>query len=316
MAQGAGTDLPPALYRVPVIVAQRSPIPQRLKRRLYPDAAYSWLRRFSPDLTVISQCGNSDGLRWMETCARMRLPFAIVCQAAAEWAWPDDALAERFRAVCGRAAGLYFVSNANLRLTLIQFATEFAGAKVIRNPFQVGYDANPPWPRSDVVSLACVARLEPLYKGQDILFQVLARDKWRSRPLQVTLYGEGDNAANLRRLKDMWGLWSVVFGGTLRPEEIWTKHQALILPSRVEGLPVAVVEAMLCGRPCILSDVAGNAEVVEDGVTGFVAAAPHPEFSTPPWSAPGNGEMSGRRSADPPLCALESCAPRSRILLS
>ena len=107
---------------------------------------------------------------------------------------------------------------------------------------------------------------------------MLARNKRRSRPLQVTLYGEGDNAANLRRLKDMWGLGSVVFGGTLRPEEIWTKHQALILPSRVEGLPVAVVEAMLCGRPCILSDVAGNAEVVEDGVTGFVAAAPLPEF--------------------------------------
>ena len=145
-------------------------IPQRLKRRLYPDAAYSWLRRFSPDLTVISQCGNSDGLRWMETCARMRLPFAIVCQAAAEWAWPDDAVAERFRDVCSRAAGLYFVSKANLRLTSIQFATEFAGAKVIRNPFQVGYDANPPWPRSDVVSLACVARSSASVQGAGYSF--------------------------------------------------------------------------------------------------------------------------------------------------
>lgn len=31
------------------------------------------------------------------------------------------------------------------------------------------------------------------------------------------------------------------------------------------------MEAMLCGRPCIVTDVAGNTEVVEDGVTGFVA---------------------------------------------
>jgi glycosyltransferase involved in cell wall biosynthesis len=45
------------------------------------------------------------------------------------------------------------------------------------------------------------------------------------------------------------------------------------MPSRIEGLPLAVVEAMLCGRPVVATDVAG-AEVVEDGVTGFLAEAP------------------------------------------
>jgi glycosyltransferase involved in cell wall biosynthesis len=42
----------------------------------------------------------------------------------------------------------------------------------------------------------------------------------------------------------------------------------------VEGLPLVVVEAMLCGRPVIATDVAGNAEVIENGVTGFLADAP------------------------------------------
>ena len=35
---------------------------------------------------------------------------------------------------------------------------------------------------------------------------------------------------------------------------------------------MAVIEAMLCGRPVVATDVAG-AEVVEDGVTGFLAEA-------------------------------------------
>jgi glycosyltransferase involved in cell wall biosynthesis len=36
---------------------------------------------------------------------------------------------------------------------------------------------------------------------------------------------------------------------------------------------LAVIEAMLCGRPVVATDVAG-AEVVEDGITGFLAEAP------------------------------------------
>ncbi len=35
-----------------------------------------------------------------------------------------------------------------------------------------------------------------------------------------------------------------------------------------------MVEAMLCARPVVATDVAGHAEIVEDGVTGFLADAP------------------------------------------
>jgi glycosyltransferase involved in cell wall biosynthesis len=45
------------------------------------------------------------------------------------------------------------------------------------------------------------------------------------------------------------------------------------MPSRFEGLPLAMVEAMLCARPVVATDVAGHAEVIEDGVTGFLADA-------------------------------------------
>jgi glycosyltransferase involved in cell wall biosynthesis len=58
-------------------------------------------------------------------------------------------------------------------------------------------------------------------------------------------------------------------------ESIWAAHHALILPSRGEGLPLALVEAMWCGRPAIVTDSGGNAEIVEEGVTGFVADWPN-----------------------------------------
>ena len=55
---------------------------------------------------------------------------------------------------------------------------------------------------------------------------------------------------------------------------IWSGHHGLILPSRCEGLPIVLVEAMLSGRVPIVTDVGGNTEVVNDGVTAYVAVAP------------------------------------------
>jgi len=66
----------------------------------------------------------------------------------------------------------------------------------------------------------------------------------------------------------------VVFAGYASVAEIWASNHVLVMPSRVEGLPLVVIEAMLCGRPVVATDVAGNSEVIEDGVTGFLADAP------------------------------------------
>jgi glycosyltransferase involved in cell wall biosynthesis len=88
------------------------------------------------------------------------------------------------------------------------------------------------------------------------------------------LYGDGENRGGLERLARRLGLADrIVFEGHVADvEKIWSLNHVLVMPSRIEGLPLAVVEAMLCGRPVVATDVAG-AEVIEDGVTGFLAEA-------------------------------------------
>ena len=93
----------------------------------------------------------------------------------------------------------------------------------------------------------------------------------------------------------------VVFAGFVAVEDIWAANHALVMPSRYEGLPLAMVEAMLCGRPVIATDVAGHREVVEDGVTGFLADAPTtPSFAAALerfWERRGEAEAIGRAGA-------------------
>jgi glycosyltransferase involved in cell wall biosynthesis len=137
--------------------------------------------------------------------------------------------------------------------------------------------AQPPaWPSvNGVWKLACVARLEPAAKGQDLLFQVLAQKRWQELPIEINLYGSGPCERNLKKLAGSLPLRNVHFRGHVADiNEIWKENHLLVLPSRFEGLPLALVEAMWCARPALVTDIGGNAEMCVDGETGFVAPAP------------------------------------------
>ena len=232
----------------------------------------------SPQLVVISDGAPFPPLDLLELCAANHLPFIIIVHCNQYFWWPDDALAERYRAALAAALRCYFVSDANRRIAEKQIGCELLNAELVRNPFNVDFNASPPWPplgQDGELRFACVGRLDPPGKGQDILFEVLAGPAWATRSWRLHLYGQGENRAGLERWAQRLGLADrVVFEGHVAEvEAIWSLNHVLVMPSRIEGLPLSVVEAMLCGRPVVATDVAG-AEVVEDGITGFLAEAP------------------------------------------
>ena len=56
-------------------------------------------------------------------------------------------------------------------------------------------------------------------------------------------------------------------------EEVLAALDLLLLTSVIEGFPVVLLEAMAMGKAAIATDVGGNADLIVDGVTGFLVPA-------------------------------------------
>ena len=242
--------------------------------------ALSWLKQVSPDLVCLSDGGVLTGVQWGEWFIELGIPFVILAQANATHWWPGDFEGQRRRNVIMAATASFFVSYGNLRLFEDQLGIAIPRASIMRNPYKVDRSSPikqlaPHGNGVEAFHLAIIGRLEPDAKGQDIVFHVLALPEWRSRNIQVSIVGGGPNLNNLKLLAERLQIQSkLTFVGHIGDvQKVWDTHHALLLPSRYEGLPLVLVEAMMCGRPAIVTDVAGNAEVVEDGVTGFIAEA-------------------------------------------
>ena len=237
--------------------------------------AYGRLVRFKPDLVIISQGHNAGGFDWAKICREASIPYVFIVQSNSEHMWFYDDEIEKVAEIYRAAQKVFCVSHGNLNLLRMQLVDPIPNGEIVWNPFNVSTEKVPAWPAEDGRwKLACVARMEVQAKAQELLLQVLARPEWRSRPIEMSFYGTGPHEQTLKRLAETLHLDRVRFCGHVSDiEEVWKQNHMLVLPSRYEGLPLALVESMWCGRPAIVTDVAGNTEVCIDNETGFVAPA-------------------------------------------
>ncbi|HXB42651.1 MAG TPA: glycosyltransferase family 4 protein [Puia sp.] len=228
------------------------------------------IRKHRPRLVIVSQGINFDGLHHAFQCLSENIPYVVVSQKAVDFYWPSSKERSFMLRALQHARRCFFVSRHNLRLTEEQFGTRLVNSTVIFNPLKIS--GKIPYPAvSSGYRIACVARLFLLDKGQDILLRILSEQKWKERHLKISFIGTGDDYEGLRAMAKLLDISNVEFSGqSNNMVEIWETHHALILPSRSEGLSLALVEAMAAGRPVIVTSAGGSGELVDDGITGFV----------------------------------------------
>lgn len=130
-----------------------------------------------------------------------------------------------------------------------------------------------PTPHDGVV-LVAVGRLNA-QKGFDVLLQALQR----LDGVRLLIVGGGEEHDALSGQAARLGLGDRVHitGWTERVRDFLSQGDIFVLPSRSEGFPLAIVEAMLAGLPVVASRVGGVPESVQHGETGLLVPKDDPE---------------------------------------
>ncbi|HVU56203.1 MAG TPA: glycosyltransferase family 4 protein [Puia sp.] len=172
-----------------------------------------------------------------------------------------------------RATRVFFISLRSLATARRHLCRDIPNAELIRNPVNMPDVTSLPFPAAGKVRWALVGNLIAAHKGQDILLSTLCAPKWMGRDWILNIYGDGPDREYLQTLTAYYGMQDkVIFQGKVSDiRQIWEQNQVLLMPSHMEGMPLAIVEAMLCGRPCLATDVGGAAEWIENGVSGWLA---------------------------------------------
>ena len=123
-----------------------------------------------------------------------------------------------------------------------------------------------------------VARLVP-QKGIDVLIRALAQTSGAAQDWTLTLVGDGPEREALERQVLQAGLDEKVhfLGFRSDPQTSLLQAGVFVLPSRYEGMPNALLEAMAVGLAVVVTDASpGPLEVVEAGVSGLVVPSDEP----------------------------------------
>ena len=112
-------------------------------------------------------------------------------------------------------------------------------------------------------------------EGLDILVRALPAVP----EVDVEIVGDGPERAALESLAREVGVAGRVhFAGWSDRARDWLgRWDAFVLPSRFEGLPLSILDAMLAELPVVATDVGSNGEAVRDHVTGRLVAAEDPD---------------------------------------
>lgn len=140
---------------------------------------------------------------------------------------------------------------------------------VVHNGVKVPAEPCSPWSQQDILFLG---RLDAR-KSPDVLLRASRRVLERFPGTKVVFGGDGEVEKNKALAEELGIANHCEFHGWVSGAEregLFARAAVYCLPSKNEGLPMSVLEAMARGIPTVATPVGGVPQVIEDGVSGFL----------------------------------------------
>lgn len=177
----------------------------------------------------------------------------------------------QLRMQCTNAAAVAYVTESTLQRRYPPrhgaFTTHYSSVDLSSEAF-VAFPRT--WARTDAPKrLVAVGSLANMNKGFDVLIRAVRLLAGRRVPLDLAIMGDGVHRTDLERLTAREGLSDQVrFLGQIPPGDPvlseLDKADLFVMPSRQEGLPRAMIEAMARSLPCIGSRIGGIPELLPE----------------------------------------------------
>jgi len=204
-------------------------------------------------------------------------------------------LTRQQRALCAGAGAALYVTQASLQqgYPCPAFTVGISDVEITDDALSPASRPARPLSRARLIS---IGTMQEMYKGFDVLIKAVAQAEARGAHLQLTLLGDGRYRAELAAQAKALGIdgnvrftGEVPMGAPVR--QYLDDADLFILPSRSEGLPRVLVEAMARALPCLGSAVGGIPELlppealVPAGDAGRLAQRITGAVAQPAWLA-------------------------------
>lgn len=269
----ASPPLPPA---VPVVHLPTSRL-RFVGTTLYMRALKGWLTHHRPDLIYVSMLKH-DAYVAIGVGERLGIPVVLRPEGAGatgDLAWQSwGRFGKTIGRRCLRADAVVAISSP-IRAELVAAGYDPAQIHDLPNGVPV---PEQPWEEPRANAVAFVGRLAP-EKNLAMLLDAWERVLPKSPGTLLKLIGDGPERLALEAKAVLMQLapHSVRFLGAIEdPSTILRFCNLFVLPSREEGMSIALLEAMALGMPIVASDIPGNRRLIVDGMHGRLAPPDDP----------------------------------------
>ncbi len=241
----------------------------------------SLIRQWRPDVTL-AFFGVPSGVPAWFAQQITRIPYVVSLRGGDvpgfrpyDFAVYHRLISPILRPVWHRASSV--VANSKGLFTLAKNFDGNVDIKIVPNGVDVDKYKPPDYRNWSTPKMLWVGRLV-YQKGLDFLLDSL--ETLKNLSWELTLIGDGPQRGFLEKTAQEKGISDrIIFKGWLNRDELtryYDESNLFVFPSRHEGMPNAVLEAMASGLPVIATEIAGNEELVIPGVTGLLVPMNNP----------------------------------------